>query len=690
VSTATFGLTLTSAVRAADGVPVVVEVLDGSLRRISATAVAVGRRQVVEGPPDGHASVLVHTPCGDTLSSRLTPAADHRIDLASLGYPADLLRAGLTGPVSPLRSSSADAIWLRQWSRARPDGPWQPLRQPVLTSGDGTTLRVRSRGARAIQFGGPKTVWQVAVLPEQGPAHAVVRRRQPDGVSPLAVAVTGASPGADALMTYLTLGRMDAAALIADHLAGSEEPAARLALAYWDLLGRRTALPPTIFGKDVDWRIIKAAGLIRSDPGHPSARHLLIGACLASPPLWTVGLRLLVDLVRTVRRWNLPGSDDGLEEAWSRVAGIAATADLTAPTVTYPATGPAEPVAIPVTGVPDDAVITLHPAAALSTVDLRIPPARARYAAETVTSNLAWTWTTVGDLRFGTAFHPVRRRHEVLVDSTTAGPAIVTVTYTAAGRQRTCRLPLPGDGTREVRAVLPDADPGTPIRVATPVPLPDIDTWDAASLREDTATAADRQTRLAWRAVLRLAGSDVAGLVDSDLLGTGPDTLFPPDDPPRRAPDDLDLAYDLRELLPQTVAPTRDHDVLGRWRHPDGLLEAEVRAGSWLHLTASLRLAGFLVHVHYVQSPERRDFLVPLDDDGTGALRPGGTVAAAVPIIANVSDPGDLDRGSTSAVVRSVAAAGPEALELWRRVARGRLFGDPVRGAVVKGLESLT
>ncbi|WP_204292715.1 hypothetical protein [Micromonospora gifhornensis] len=598
-----------------------------------------------------------------------------------LGYPADFVRAGLTGPVSPLRPSSADAIWLRQWTRIGPRGLWRTIRQPVLTSGDGTNIRVRSRGARAVQFGGPETVWQVAVLPEHGAAHAVVRRRQ-DGFSPLAVAVTGPSPGADALMTYLTLGRLEAAALIAEHLADSVDPADRLALAYWDVLGRRTAPSSAGFGKDVDWLIVRAAALILADPEDPSARRLLIQACEESPPLWTAGLRLLADSVRTVRAVT-PRFDDELEAAWQRVSGFAATADLTMPTVTYPATGPAAPVAIPVTGIPDDAFISLEPAADMSTTDLRPPPIRATLAAETATPDMSWTWTTVGDLRFGTAYHPVRRRHEVLVDPATAGPAIVTVTYTSAGRLRTCRLPLPGDETPEVRAVLLGADRGTPIRVAEPIPVDRVDVWDATALREATAAAADRQTRLAWRTVLRLAGPDVAGLLDGDVLGAESDTLFTPDDPPRRAPDDLDLAHDLRDMLPQTLDPVGGPTALG------DLLDTEVLAGAWIRLKASPRLAGFLLHIHFGPSSDRRNLMVPLGDDGSGTLRSIGSTKMTTVTVADISDPADLDRSNTSTVVRSVAAAGPEVRELWRQIARVRLLGDPVRSAVVQGLEGL-
>ncbi|GIE94459.1 hypothetical protein Ari01nite_19240 [Paractinoplanes rishiriensis] len=357
------GVTLTTPVRGALGVPVVVEIFDAEMAHTATAVLVVGRRHDLERPSGPHATVVVHTPSGHSLGGTvpLGPGSPgHReIDIGPLGEAPGMLRAALTTLVPPRRTpwTVPGGLWLRMWQRPAAGDEWTPVRTPVLTTVEATALHVRGRaGSSLVQIGGAGTAWRMASLPAGARVDVLVRTVRAGAAAQPVIVVAGADPGADALMAYLTAGRLRHAAVLADHLRAAPGPEARLALAYAHLTAPGTiAAPDGPVGDGCDWTIVGAAALSRAGGDPAAVRSLTLAAWRLGPPLWTAGLRLLADLLRAARAERSDATDE-LAWAWRELHTLLATADLAAPTVTFPARSPGEVACHPVLGTPPDAL----------------------------------------------------------------------------------------------------------------------------------------------------------------------------------------------------------------------------------------------------------------------------------------------------------------------------------------------
>jgi hypothetical protein len=675
-------VTLRTPVRSAAGIPVVVDIYDAAMVRAFTTVLHVGRPRELRLPPGPHATAVIRTPSGNTLAAPLT-AAGKVIDLAPLSASPGMLRPALTTLAAGHRPwTPAGGLWMRLWHRPATTGRWTPARVRLLTSIEPAGLRARSSGGPSgtamVQVGGDDTVGRLATVPDGGRVDVLVRTTSGSGPARPLITVLGADPGTDTLMAYLTAGRLPHAAVLAESLQDSADGSAGLALAYAGLLV--PGIAPQTPGEGCDWAIVQAARLCRAEPddGRDTVRALTLHACRTGPPIWTMGLRLLAGLLRTIRDWP-GGLGADLDQASRDLGPLLAAADLAAPTVTFPGAGP-DGVAQPVDGMPPDAFPLLTAAPATVTVPLPEPAPPSTLAAHSGPAGPSEPPIHIpGDNRLRLIHDPVLDRYEVRLDATAQPAAVLAIRYTDLhDTDRVLWLPIADRGhPRAVaRAALTGRAPGTRVVAEAAVPVGDVAVWDAGILRESTRAALDNGTRAAWTQVLRHAGPDVAHLIDGDLLHLSPDQVYPPARPSRLPAPTQDLLADLADSLPHPVPDAGA--VLG------GLLEARIHGGQ-LEIDGPEQLRGALIHVRLGPG---RDRLIPLDAAGHGTSPVQPRHVTDLQVVA-AFDPARSEDGYAEVARRCVEVTGPEHLDGWRRIARDRPYGDPLRTAIVDGLRSL-
>jgi hypothetical protein len=676
-------VTLGSPVRSAAGIPVVVDIYDAEMVRAATTVLHVGRPRELTLPPGPHATAVIRTPSGNTLAATLT-ASGKVIDLAPLSASPGMLRPALTTLAAGHRPwTPAGALWMRLWHRPAATGRWATARARLLTSVEATGLRARSTGgpsgAAMVQVGGDDTIGRLAAVPDGGHVDVLLRTTSGSGTARPLITVLGADPGTDALMAYLTAGRLPHAAVLAESLQVTADAGAGLALAYAGLL--LPGIAPQKPGESCDWAVVRAARLCRDEPedGRDTVRALTLHACRTGPPTWTVGLRLLAGLLRTIRDWP-GGLGADLDQARYDLGPLLAAADLAAPTVTFPGTGP-DGVGRPVRGVPPDAFPLLTPVPATVAVPLPEPAPPSGLAAHSGPAGPSEPPIhTPGDNRLRLIHDPVLDRYEVRLDAAAHPAAVLAIRFTDLhDTDHVLWLPITDRGRPRfaARAVLAGRAPGTRVVAEAAVPAADVTVWNAGTLRASTRAALDNGTRAAWTQVLRQAGPDVAHLIDGDLLHLTPDQVYPPTRPSRLPEPTQDLLADLADSLPHPVPDSGA--VLG------GLLQTRIHGGH-LEIDGPEQLRGALIHVSLGPG---RDRLIPLDAAGHGMSPVQPSHVTDLRVVA-AFDPARSEDGYAEMIRRCVEVTRPEHLDDWRRIARDRPYGDPIRTAIVDGLRSLT
>jgi hypothetical protein len=364
------------------GAPVVADLLDAELNLKWRGAVFIDEPVVLPEPlAEGHYAVVVALSSGRTVTSILnvTDQAGPEFDVvlpskSTAGsdpahtYPSGpFFAAASTADPSPSYGSLA-TTWARLWSRDA-DQKWHVRKWPTALPRETKQDVVRELetdhlplGQHCIQVGSGSSQPRVtAILP--GKVCLVLRPARrgdyDDRAEPAVdVDVYPETPAAQVLLGYLSHGDLERA-----QLAGSEvlarlgvdtarDPAVAISGAYYLLVFRKLVELEGLIERHLaecdrwlpDVAVIDAWRLLRQEP--PSvekARDRLIAAAATGVPVFTRGLRLLLDGLRMValdKTW----ADGAVAHALERVRRFGQVADWSPPFSTYFAVQPDTPI----------------------------------------------------------------------------------------------------------------------------------------------------------------------------------------------------------------------------------------------------------------------------------------------------------------------------------------------------------
>jgi hypothetical protein len=363
-----------------DELPVVVDLVDASLETAvepRLVQLASGWRQDLE---PGTYLVRVRFPSGKEIRRTCTVRDGDRIpisvDVRGLAGRESLERSEALRPLvrdesAPgLAGASFASAWVRRW-RGEASREWQPIDFDETTlSRDDHAVRYRfssDQQSNVLQLGGPRIAWRFISLPAAPVVDVTV---SPLGENDLAVKVMTDSAEAEALLGYLRTGAVEGADVTAESLLQQKrrDPIAAAIGGYYLLrtasLDRLSAWGPNLSqwfpwladGAVIDgWQHIHAGREHRGDPDRhfDVARRQLIRATRRGVPVYTEGLRLLVDGLRLLRE-DAEAEDAELHAALAFIEPFAMAADWSAATVTYGGADPAEPYRRHRYGIPRD------------------------------------------------------------------------------------------------------------------------------------------------------------------------------------------------------------------------------------------------------------------------------------------------------------------------------------------------
>jgi hypothetical protein len=358
------------------GTPLVIELLDGALNRRWQGAAIVN--QPVPFPIQlaaESAIIVVALPSGHTVPVPLMSVsgeAKGRIKEGSIKAGAisvelpqmpEAAASRAYGSPSP-SDRSLDDVWVRLWSKDKV-GRWKVQRwKPTFQSNaDGSVsgkLRARElhQGQHFFQIGTGLSRPRMTAIPMDG-ATFVLRpdpRRIDDAVEvAVNIDVDAGSPGARTLLRYLSNGDLERARIVGDTLL-PEDPemldlttaviASYCLLACGDL-DRLERLLTASMSKWADclpdFAVIAAWICLRRElPDAMQARQLLLDASKCGVPVYTRGLRLMVDGLRMVMTDKMLHNEevDGADKWLRKFAGVA---DWRATFTTFLAAHPNKP-----------------------------------------------------------------------------------------------------------------------------------------------------------------------------------------------------------------------------------------------------------------------------------------------------------------------------------------------------------
>jgi Restriction Enzyme Adenine Methylase Associated len=296
----------------------------------------------------------------------------------SLERPA-VLRPFVRDESTPgLANTGFASAWVTRW-RGEAGREWQQIDFDGKTvSRDDHTIRYHfdvDRQSNLLQLGSPGIRWRFVSLP---PGSGVDVTVSPRGEDDLAVEVTTQSAEAEALLGYLRTGAVEGANATAEELLQQKlgDPIAAAIGGYYLLraarLDRLSDWGPNLsewFPWLADGAVINAWQHIHagrehhrdSDQHFDTARRQLLLATQRGVPVYTEGLKLLVDGLRLLRK-DAEADDPEADAALTFVEPFALAADWSAATVTYSGADPAEPQPSRRYGIPEDheRLVLLH------------------------------------------------------------------------------------------------------------------------------------------------------------------------------------------------------------------------------------------------------------------------------------------------------------------------------------------
>ena len=271
-----------------------------------------------------------------------------------------------------LRPYQLRSVWMRLWQATETGWqvvPW-PVQEPVRyrNAAEYSFDFLGQQTLYLLQMGGPKMPWRLISLPADNLLvfiQPVDLARQDE--DPVTVTVASRTQQAEALLGYMVRGEFGAAhsvdqAIIAENLlfAKRENPAGAAIGGYYLLrigdlerLHTWTQNLASWMDRMPDGAVILAWHLLRqTNPGIADARRWLLEATKRGLPLYTEGVRLLVDGL-VMFDDDAESQDIEIRDALAQVRSFAATVDWTRPTTTFRGKSPLAPSAARVTGYPE-------------------------------------------------------------------------------------------------------------------------------------------------------------------------------------------------------------------------------------------------------------------------------------------------------------------------------------------------
>lgn len=360
--------------------PVVVDVVDASLEAaVKPRSVRLGSGWQQDLEP-GTYLARVRFPSGEEIRQTCTvhdgDQTQISIDVHVLSGHESLERSAVLRPL--VRDESTPGLagmgfastWATRW-KGEAARDWQQIDfDGESVSRDDHTVRYRfevDEQSNVLQLGGPAVGWRFVSLPARSVVDVTVA---PRGEDDLAVEVTTQSAEAEALLGYLRTGAVEGADVTAESLLGRKrvDPIAAAIGGYYLLrtarLDRLSDWGPNLSewfpwladGAIVNaWQHIHAGREHRGDSDHhfDTARRELLLATQRGLPIYTEGLKLLVDGLRLLRS-DAQAGDAEVSAALTFVEPFALAAEWSAATVTYGGADPAKPQPGPRHGIPQD------------------------------------------------------------------------------------------------------------------------------------------------------------------------------------------------------------------------------------------------------------------------------------------------------------------------------------------------
>jgi V8-like Glu-specific endopeptidase len=354
--------------------PLAVEVIGEDLERKWRGAIVVGKPALVKDLQPGRYSIEANLPSGRKVGKNFRVGEEAETNVV-LRIPENQAVEGLEWAClirdSPLTRSGSDeerfrSTWLRLWGN-RGGGRWTvrpwPTQVAIRTAGAVQyQFRLRRRTSyrqHFLQIGGPGMQWRLVALPADD-VHVLIASIAPESEdvadARVEVSVESQNHAGDTLLRYLSRGDIAGAEattelVLAEELVESRDATAATAAGYFLLSTRNLDRLQQVWISSLadkatwlpDTSIIDAwASLRQPTPDLTRARRRLLEAAARGLPVYTPGLRLLLD--------GLAMFDDDVEytgpdvrAALRRVRRFAAHADWRAANTTFIGRDPTTP-----------------------------------------------------------------------------------------------------------------------------------------------------------------------------------------------------------------------------------------------------------------------------------------------------------------------------------------------------------
>jgi hypothetical protein len=363
-----------------DGTPLVADILDADLNLKWRGTVIVNDRVVLPELLDqGRYAVVIALPSGQTVpvsvTVRGTAERELVVRLPVKPAPSALAPSYFPGTFPPVASSapalvsygSLGTTWARLWSRDAA-GAWrvQPWTASLQAAGQDVVGELAADqlplGQHCIQIGGGSSQPRVTAIPPGKTSFVLRPTRRSDVDDPRELAidieVCPANPEAQVLLGYLSTGDLERARLAGRAVAArlgddpARDPIMAVPGAYFLLVCRDLVRLGQVIDRHLaqwegwlpDVAVLDAWRLLRQAPPNiKSARDRLLEAAMRGVPLFTRGLRLLLDglyMMAADETWR----DDAVAHALESVRQFAQVTDWSPPFTTYFAVRPDAPI----------------------------------------------------------------------------------------------------------------------------------------------------------------------------------------------------------------------------------------------------------------------------------------------------------------------------------------------------------
>lgn len=379
-------ITTTAAEPRLTGQAITMDLVDPQLHKLETLLSEVGATTDFLVENEGSYAVTIRFPSGAqqtevALVHGETPAGLD-FEVRRLGAHEELERTAATFRPLPdpgsLHHADYQSVWVRLWRYT--GGDWTPVVLPLdeqrsFWAGDAVRYQLRLSDAQyVIQVGGPQVPSMFTALPARGEAGitfvpgGVTNQRLPS----VEVIAETDHANAQALLGFLRSGATAHADLVATHAPGLaelmlygkfENPNAAAIGAYfllrvgdlerlhtWWSLNLAHYFPWLADGPIVRaWHLLRDADARSRGPEDDSPRYWLLEAVKRGLPVYTEGLRLLIDGLKAVAAGR---SDEEVRTAIDHLRPYAAAADWSSATVRFAGSHPSVPDVAPWYGPP--------------------------------------------------------------------------------------------------------------------------------------------------------------------------------------------------------------------------------------------------------------------------------------------------------------------------------------------------